>query len=94
MLAIGRALVSNAELMMVDEPSMGLAPVIVLRIFKTLREVLREHNLALLLVEQNARLSLPLSDRIYVISKGEIVLSGTAQEVKDSELMRKMYFSK
>ncbi|MCD6102566.1 MAG: ABC transporter ATP-binding protein [Thermotogaceae bacterium] len=94
MLAIGRALVSDSELIMVDEPSMGLAPVIISRIFKTLRQIVQEQNLTLLLVEQNAKLSLPLSDRIYVLSQGRIVLSGTVDEVKDSDLIRQMYFAK
>ena len=94
MLAIGRALVSDSELIMVDEPSMGLAPVIISRIFKTLRQIVQEQNLTLLLVEQNAKLSLPLSDRIYVLSQGRIVLSGTVDEVKDSDLIRQMYFAR
>jgi len=94
MLAIGRALVSNSELVMIDEPSMGLAPVIVKRIFKTLKQIVQKTELTLLIVEQNAKLSLPLSDRIYIISQGEISMQGHVSEIKNNELIRDMYFSK
>lgn len=94
MLAIGRALVSNSGLMMIDEPSMGLAPVIVKRIFKTLRTIVKETNLTILIVEQNAKLSLPLSDRIYVLTQGEISMHGRVSEIENNEIIRDMYFSK
>jgi branched-chain amino acid transport system ATP-binding protein len=74
MLAIGRAIVSECELVLIDEPSMGLAPIVVQRIFKTLKDIVRDTALTLLLVEQNAKLSLPLSDRIYVLSQGAIAM--------------------
>ncbi len=93
MLAIGRALVSDCHLMMIDEPSMGLAPVIVMRIFKTLRDIVRSRGLTLLLVEQNARLSLQLSDRIYVLSQGAVTFEGTPEQVKEDEQMRDLYFA-
>lgn len=93
MLAIGRALVSDCELVMIDEPSMGLAPVIVMRIFKTLREIMQSKRLTLLIVEQNARLSLQLSDRVYVLSQGTITLEGSVDEVKKDEKIRDLYFS-
>ena len=94
MLAIGRAIVSNANLILIDEPSMGLAPIIVQRIFKTLKELMKENNLTLLLVEQNAKLSLPLSDRIYVLSQGSIVLEGAVEDIKENKIIQDMYFAK
>ncbi len=94
MLAIGRALVSDCELIMIDEPSMGLAPVIVMRIFKTLRDIMESKGLTLLIVEQNARLSLQLSDRVYVLSQGEITLDGPVDLIKEDEEMRELYFAK
>ena len=93
MVAIGRAMISESELIMVDEPSMGLAPVVVSRIFKTLREVMQQKQLTLLLVEQNAKLSLPLSDRIYVLTQGQITMSGFAEELKSQTEIQAMYFS-
>ena len=94
MLAIGRAMVSGNELIMVDEPSMGLAPVVVIRIFKTLKEIMEKRKLTLLLVEQNAKLSLPLSDRIYILSQGAITLEGSAEELKNQDTIQNMYFAK
>ncbi len=93
MLAIGRAMTLGSDLIMVDEPSMGLAPVVVSRIFKTLREVMRQRCLTLLLVEQNAKLSLPLSDRIYILTQGRITLSGKADELMGQEEIQAMYFA-
>ena len=94
MVAIGRALVSKCELVLIDEPSMGLAPVIVQRIFKTLREIVKNTGLTLLIVEQNAKLSLPLSDRVYILSQGKITLEGTVDEIRGDERIQEMYFAK
>ena len=94
MLAIGRAIVSKSEMVLIDEPSMGLAPVIVQRIFKTLREIVKNTGLTLLIVEQNAKLSLPLSDRVYILSQGAIALEGTVDEIREDKLIQEMYFAK
>lgn len=92
MLAIGRAIVSDPVIMMIDEPSMGLAPVIVKRIFETLKQFVSETGLTMLIVEQNAKLSLPMSDRVYIVSQGQIKLEGTVDEVKSDQRIREMYF--
>jgi branched-chain amino acid transport system ATP-binding protein len=94
MLAIGRAIVSDCEIMLIDEPSMGLAPVIVQRIFRTLKEIVRSTGLTLLIVEQNAKLSLPLSDRIYILSQGAVVLEGPVDEIRGNQIVQDMYFAK
>ena len=75
MLAIGRALMSRPRLLLLDEPSMGLAPIMVRRIFEVIRSIAREGGVTLLLVEQNARLALQVSDRGYVMESGCIVLN-------------------
>ena len=80
MLAIGRALLSRPKLLLLDEPSMGLAPLMIELIFNTLAE-LKKSGLSILLVEQNARGALQLADRAYVLEHGEITLSGTGQEL-------------
>jgi branched-chain amino acid transport system ATP-binding protein len=92
MLAIGRAIVSEPLIMMIDEPSMGLAPVIVKRIFETLKNFVKDTGLTMLIVEQNAKLSLPMSDRVYIVSQGQIKLEGSVEEVKSDEKIREMYF--
>jgi branched-chain amino acid transport system ATP-binding protein len=94
MLAIGRAIVSECELVLIDEPSMGLAPIVVQRIFKTLKDIVRDTALTLLLVEQNAKLSLPLSDRIYVLSQGAIAMEGPVSEIHGNQMIQDMYFAK
>lgn len=94
MLAIGRALVSNSEMLMVDEPSMGLAPVIVLKLFKTLTTILQKKDLTLFLVEQNTRLALPLSNYIYVLTQGQISFQGSVDELKHDEKIKDLYFAK
>lgn len=94
MLAIGRAIVSDCEIVLVDEPSMGLAPVIVQRIFRTLKEIVRTTGLTLLIVEQNAKLSLPLSDRIYILTQGKVALEGPVEEIRGNKIVQDMYFAK
>lgn len=94
MLAIGRAIVSECEIVLIDEPSMGLAPVIVQRIFRTLKEIVASTGLTLLIVEQNAKLSLPLSDRIYILSQGAITLEGSVDEIRGNRIIQDMYFAK
>jgi branched-chain amino acid transport system ATP-binding protein len=90
MLAIGRALMARPKLLMLDEPSLGLAPMLVKAIFQTIREI-NEQGVTILLVEQNARAALRLADKGYVLETGNIVLEGTAQELMRDERVRKAY---
>ncbi len=90
MLAIGRALMSRGRLMLLDEPSMGLAPVLVREIFNVLREI-NEQGTTILLVEQNARQALRLAHRGYVLETGTIVLSGTSEELVNNPEVKKAY---
>ena len=90
MLAIGRALMSEPRLLMLDEPSMGLSPIMMQRIFSTIRE-LKDRGTTILLVEQNAAAALSLADMAYVIETGRIVLSGTGPELMQEESVRKVY---
>jgi len=90
MLAIGRALMSNPKLLLLDEPSLGLAPIIMSKIFKTIKEVNRE-GITVLLVEQNARAALKLSNRGYVLENGRVVLQGKGEELLGNEEIRKAY---
>jgi branched-chain amino acid transport system ATP-binding protein len=90
MLAIGRALMSRPRILMLDEPSLGLAPMLVKAIFDTIREI-NAQGVTILLVEQNARAALRLADRAYVLETGQISLSGTASELLRSERVRKAY---
>ncbi|HEX9051718.1 MAG TPA: ABC transporter ATP-binding protein [Anaeromyxobacter sp.] len=90
MLAIGRALMARPKLMMLDEPSMGLAPLVVKDIFAILRRV-REAGTTVLLVEQNARSALKLADRGYVLETGRIVLQGTAEELLANRDVQRAY---
>lgn len=86
MLAIGRALMSRPKMLLMDEPSMGVAPILVLKIFEAIRELNRK-GVSILLVEQNARLALKLADRGYVMETGRIVLEDRAEELlKDSRV--------
>lgn len=86
MLAIGRALMISPKLLMLDEPSLGLAPIIVTQIFDTIKR-LKEQGTSILLVEQNAHKALSVSDRAYIISVGEVVMEGRSQELlKDKSL--------
>jgi len=90
MLAIGRALMSRPRLLMLDEPSMGLSPIMMNLIFTTLAE-LKTEGTTILLVEQNAQAALGLADRAYVIETGSVVLEGSAAELAASEQVRKAY---
>jgi branched-chain amino acid transport system ATP-binding protein len=90
MLAIGRALMARPKLLMLDEPSLGLAPMLVKAIFQTIREI-NEQGVTILLVEQNARAALRLADKGYVLETGNIVLEGTAGELMRDERVRKAY---
>jgi branched-chain amino acid transport system ATP-binding protein len=90
MLAVGRALMSRPKLMLLDEPSLGLAPQVVERIFSVLREV-NESGVALLVVEQNAHKALQLAHRAYVLETGNVVMEGTGKELLASPAVRKAY---
>jgi branched-chain amino acid transport system ATP-binding protein len=81
MLAIGRALMARPKLLMLDEPSLGLAPMMVREIFRIVRELNREQGVSILLVEQNARMALRVADRANVLDRGEITLSGTSEQL-------------
>lgn len=92
MLAIGRALISSPELFLLDEPSMGLAPKLVDDVFGIIREI-NAQGTTILLVEQNAHMALNIADMAYVIQNGEIVLSGTGEEVGQNEEVRMAYLA-
>jgi len=90
MLAMGRALMSKPELMLLDEPSMGLAPLLVKQIFEIIKDI-NAGGTTILLVEQNAHMALSIADRAYVLETGKIVLSGAAKELAASAEVRKAY---
>ena len=90
MLAIGRALMIRPKLMMFDEPSMGLAPIIVQQIFFLIK-ALNEEGTTILLVEQNANMALSLADRGYVLETGRIVLAANAEDLRNNENVRTAY---
>ena len=90
MCAIGRALMSGPKLVLLDEPSMGLAPVIVAQVFDLVRR-LRSEGYTVLIVEQNAALALELADHAYVLETGRVVMAGSAEAVRSDEAIRKSY---
>ena len=90
MLAMGRALMANPEILLLDEPSMGLAPVLVDSIFETIQQ-LHASGTTILLVEQNARMALQVASRGYVIQTGEVVLDDLADKLNENEMVRKVY---
>ena len=91
MLAVARALMLRPRLMLLDEPSFGLAPIIVRDLFKILGKINREDKVTILVVEQNAQLALEIADQAYVIETGRIVMSGRANEIADNEDVRRSY---
>jgi branched-chain amino acid transport system ATP-binding protein len=91
MLAVSRALMLRPRLLLLDEPSFGLAPLIVKEIFEIMRGINRNEKVSILLVEQNAAMALELADRAYLIETGNVVLSGTSEEVKQDEAVRRSY---
>lgn len=90
MLAVGRALMTNGRLILLDEPSMGLSPLLVQNLFKTLYEI-NQSGITLLLVEQNANLALKYASRAYVLETGNVVLEGSAAEISRNPLVKKAY---
>ena len=93
MLAIGRALMARPRILLLDEPSLGLAPMVVTEIFRTLR-ALRDDETTIFLVEQNARRALQVADRGYVLERGQITLEGTGQRLLDDEKIQQTYLGK
>lgn len=91
MLAIGRALMARPNLMLLDEPSLGLAPLLVRAIFEVLVRINREEGTTILVVEQNARIALSVADRGYVMEGGRIVLDGSAEELSENEDVKEFY---
>lgn len=90
MLAIGRGLMSRPELLMFDEPSLGLAPLFVLKIFELIREI-NEEGITVLLVEQNVQTTLRVAGQAYVLETGKIVLEGSGSDLVNNEYVKKAY---
>ena len=91
MLAIARAAMSRPRLLLLDEPSLGLAPLVVQDLFERLRQINADRGTALLIVEQNANLALGIAQRAYVLETGEIAVSGTAEQIQSDESVRSAY---
>ena len=91
MLAIARAIMSRPKLLLLDEPSLGLAPIIVQKIFEIIRQLNQEFKMTILLVEQNAYHALKLAHRGYVLANGQIVIQGTGQELLNNPDINKAY---
>ena len=92
MLAIGRALMSKPKILLLDEPSLGLAPTIVEKIYEHIQQLKKDTNLTILLVEQHAMKALSIADRVYFLRLGEIVSSGKASDLKEKTDFKKIYF--
>jgi branched-chain amino acid transport system ATP-binding protein len=91
MLAIGRGLMSDPRLMLLDEMSLGLAPIILDKLYQALKEI-RERGITILFVEQNVRRSLTEADRAYIIERGRVVLEGPTVELREEETVKRAYF--
>ena len=91
MLAVARAMMSKPTLLLLDEPSLGLAPIIVQDLFHRLQTIKKEQGVTMLVVEQNATLAFAIADRAYVLEAGEIALSGTSEELKNDDAVRRAY---
>ena len=91
MLAVGRAIMAKPKLMMLDEPSLGLAPIIIDEMFEKFKEINKKHGMTLLIVEQNAELALETADRAYVLNVGKVALEGNSIELMDNEFVQKAY---
>ncbi|QNP60763.1 ABC transporter ATP-binding protein [Paenacidovorax monticola] len=91
MLAIGRAIMSQPSVMLFDEPSMGLSPLLVQHMFRVIQELNRDHGMTILLVEQNVKLALGISSYAYILENGEISLEGPASDLAEDEAVRKAY---
>ncbi len=91
MLAVGRAMMLRPKLMLLDEPSFGLAPLLVQELFGILRMLNRDEGVSMLLVEQNAVLALDLADHAYLLETGKLVMSGPSREIRDNETIRRSY---
>lgn len=91
MLAMSRALMARPQLLLLDEPSMGLAPLVIKQIFEIIKQINKENNTTIFLVEQNANQALHIADRGYVIENGEITLSGSASDLLDNSDIQKAY---
>lgn len=91
MLAVGRAMMARPKLMMLDEPSLGLAPIIIDEMFEKFREINRVHGTTMIIVEQNAQLALEVSKRAYVMSVGNIILEGDSKELMDDSKVQEAY---
>jgi len=94
MLAIGRALMARPKLLLLDEPSMGLAPLVVQEIFRVLQRLRDERGVTILLVEQNAKAALKLADRGYVLETGKVILEGAADELLENAEVKRAYLGK
>ena len=91
MLAIGRAIMSRPEILILDEPSMGLAPMLVKEIFEIIKDPNKNNNTTILLVEQNAKMALSIADRAYVLETGKIIKEGNAKDLLNDDIVRKAY---
>jgi branched-chain amino acid transport system ATP-binding protein len=91
MLAVARALMLRPRLLLLDEPSLGLAPLVVREIFRIIRTINREERVSVLLVEQNASLALGLADHAYLMETGTVVMSGPAAELRENDAIRRAY---
>ncbi len=94
MLAIGRGLMAKPKILLLDEPSLGLAPIVITNIFNILYDLSKKEGLSVLLVEQNAKKALAISDRAYVLMNGVIIFSGESSELKDKEEVKKLYLGR
>ena len=91
MLALSRALMSRPRLLLLDEPSLGLAPIVVQEIFRIMRRINAEEGMSILLVEQNVNLALGLCDHAYLLETGRLALSGPSKELRKHEAVRRSY---
>ena len=91
MLAIGRGLMAKPKLLLLDEPSMGVAPIVVKEIFQVIKNINKQLGTTIFLVEQNAKMALSIANRGYVLETGKIILEGSTEELKQSEEVKRAY---